>query len=128
MLEQNGGRNRWNSTSNQLIVEFQSINQASKKYESQKKIIGADAYHKLKEFSSNFEADALSIIENNRKLKIGVVGQIKAGKSSFLNSLLFDGKDFLPKAATPMTAALQSFLMRKVQKRKLSFIQLMNGT
>ena len=36
----------------------------------------------------------------------GIVGQIKRGKSSFLNSLLFDGKPVLPKAATPMTAAL----------------------
>lgn len=97
------------------------INQASKKYESQKKIIGADAYHKLKEFSSNFEADALSIIENNRKLKIGVVGQIKAGKSSFLNSLLFDGKDLLPKAATPMTAALTVISYAESPKAEIEF-------
>ncbi len=39
-------------------------------------------------------------------LRIGVVGQVKAGKSSFINALLFDGKDILPKASTPMTAAL----------------------
>ena len=42
----------------------------------------------------------------DRLLKIGVVGAVKAGKSSLLNSLFFDGKDILPKAATPMTAAL----------------------
>ena len=41
-----------------------------------------------------------------RLLKIGIVGAVKAGKSSLLNSLFFDGKDILPKAATPMTAAL----------------------
>ena len=39
-------------------------------------------------------------------LRIGLVGAMKAGKSSFLNMLLFDGKDILPRAATPMTAAL----------------------
>ena len=39
-------------------------------------------------------------------LKIGVVGQVKAGKSSFLNSLFFDGESVLPKASTPMTAGL----------------------
>ncbi len=42
----------------------------------------------------------------NRKLNIGVVGQVKAGKSSFLNALLFDGKEILPKASTPKTATL----------------------
>jgi len=46
-------------------------------------------------------------IENsNRLLQIGIVGRVKAGKSSLLNALLFDGKSILPKAATPMTAAL----------------------
>ena len=44
--------------------------------------------------------------KEGRLLRIGIVGEIKAGKSSFLNSLIFDGKDLLPKASTPMTAAL----------------------
>ena len=35
-----------------------------------------------------------------------MVGQVKAGKSSLLNLLLFGGKEVLPKAATPMTASL----------------------
>lgn len=39
-------------------------------------------------------------------LSIGVMGQVKAGKSSFLNSLLFDGQALLPEAATPKTANL----------------------
>lgn len=43
---------------------------------------------------------------DNEILKIGVVGQVKAGKSSFLNSLLFDGENVLPRASTPMTAGL----------------------
>lgn len=42
----------------------------------------------------------------HRLLHIGLVGRVKAGKSSLLNSLFFGGKDILPKAATPMTAAL----------------------
>lgn len=41
----------------------------------------------------------------NRQLRIAVVGQMKAGKSSFLNAAFF-GRDLLPKAETPMTAAL----------------------
>jgi len=44
--------------------------------------------------------------EKNRLLQIGIIGRVKAGKSSLINALLFDGKDVLPKAATPMTAAL----------------------
>ncbi len=44
--------------------------------------------------------------DENRKLNIGVVGQVKAGKSSFLNTLLFGGREILPKASTPKTATL----------------------
>jgi len=39
-------------------------------------------------------------------LSIGVMGQIKAGKSSFLNQMLFNGQPLLPEAATPKTANL----------------------
>ncbi|WP_217519302.1 dynamin family protein [Vibrio metschnikovii] len=46
--------------------------------------------------------------QSGRSLKIGVIGRVKAGKSSLINALLFDGKEVLPKAATPMTAALTS--------------------
>ncbi|GAA8370740.1 dynamin family protein [Helicobacter pylori] len=42
----------------------------------------------------------------NRGLKVGIVGRVKAGKSSLLNALIFEGKDVLPKATTPMTASL----------------------
>ena len=46
------------------------------------------------------------MLGDNKVLKIGVVGQVKAGKSSFLNSLFFDGENVLPRASTPMTAGL----------------------
>ena len=54
----------------------------------------------------NFRKKTADFYRENRKLNIGVVGQVKAGKSSFLNTLLFDGKDVLPKASTPKTATL----------------------
>ena len=38
-------------------------------------------------------------------LTIGVIGQMKCGKSTFLNSFIFED-DILPAATTPMTAAL----------------------
>jgi len=47
-----------------------------------------------------------NLISKDGILRIGIVGQVKAGKSSFINAFLFDGKDVLPKASTPMTAAL----------------------
>lgn len=47
------------------------------------------------------------IIEKLEKdtLTIGVIGQMKCGKSTFLNSFVFE-EDILPAATTPMTAAL----------------------
>ncbi len=47
-----------------------------------------------------------NIEQENRLLSIGIIGRVKAGKSSLLNALFFNGKEILPKAATPMTAAL----------------------
>lgn len=65
---------------------------------------------KLQE-SNWLNADALrSVVAEKslegRQLRVGIIGRVKAGKSSLLNALLFDGKDVLPKAATPMTASL----------------------
>ncbi|WP_379968297.1 dynamin family protein [Ectobacillus sp. sgz5001026] len=51
--------------------------------------------------------ESLQVIkEENRAIRIGIVGEVKAGKSSFLNALIFNGDSILPKAPTPMTAAL----------------------
>ena len=44
--------------------------------------------------------------QQDRLMYIGIVGRVKAGKSSLLNALFFDGQHVLPSAATPMTAAL----------------------
>lgn len=56
--------------------------------------------------SNELEAAFNSLIKEGRLIKIGIVGRVKAGKSSLLNSLFFKGESILPKAATPMTAAL----------------------
>ncbi|GAA8668315.1 hypothetical protein KYTH92_11060 [Helicobacter pylori] len=44
--------------------------------------------------------------DTDRDLKVGIIGRVKAGKSSLLNVLIFEGVEVLPKAATPMTASL----------------------
>ena len=63
-------------------------------------------YEKLEETEQSFLGLALHTANTDRELRIAVVGQVKAGKSSFLNSLLFNGEEILPKAITPKTAAL----------------------
>lgn len=60
----------------------------------------------LQETYNNFKNGGDALIKEGDVLKIGVVGQVKAGKSSFLNSLFFEGESILPKASTPMTAGL----------------------
>jgi hypothetical protein len=56
--------------------------------------------------AATLEAALREVESTDRTLRIGVVGRMKAGKSSLLNALLFSGNSVLPKAATPMTAAL----------------------
>lgn len=58
------------------------------------------------ERSENVLQNLLDAKKEGRDLCIGIVGTVKAGKSTLLNALFFEGKDILPKAATPMTAAL----------------------
>ncbi len=65
-----------------------------------------DELQTLRKFQDNFRLKTEDFFRENRKLNIGVVGQVKAGKSSFLNTLLFEGKEILPKASTPKTATL----------------------
>lgn len=59
----------------------------------------------LAELFEQHQQDLQLARAQGRKLKMAVVGQMKAGKSSFLNAAFFSD-DLLPKAATPMTAAL----------------------
>lgn len=65
-----------------------------------------DHLRELSALPARLKSDFQRFQQENMKLRVGVVGRIKAGKSSMLNGLLFDGKPILAKAATPMTAAL----------------------
>lgn len=56
--------------------------------------------------AKNLKAAFDAIEHSERLMQVGIVGRVKAGKSSLLNALFFGGQAVLPKAATPMTAAL----------------------
>ena len=83
----------------QKLEEFVSQNDLSDVASSLKSEKGVDKAEDLKKTLLEQE-------DQDRVLRIGILGRVKAGKSSFLNALVFDGNDILPKAATPMTAAL----------------------
>ena len=70
----------------------------------------------IEKFLSNFKLKTEDFSRENRKLNIGVVGQVKAGKSSFLNTLLFDGKEIFLKH---QPLKLQHLLKWNIQKRML---------
>lgn len=53
-------------------------------------------------------------------LTIGVIGQMKCGKSTFLNAFLF-GRQLLPAATTPMTAALSVITYGEQEKIAVEF-------
>ncbi|WP_240647916.1 dynamin family protein [Helicobacter pylori] len=57
----------------------------------------------------------------DRDLKVGIIGRVKAGKSSLLNALIFEGVEVLPKAATPMTASLTILKYDKTLSAEVEF-------
>lgn len=71
-----------------------------------KEFFSADYLMEFQKENVNLRDRIRIVSEESRRLVIGIIGAVKAGKSSFLNSLLFNGENFLPKASTPMTATL----------------------
>ncbi|GHQ01242.1 hypothetical protein JP0054_13950 [Helicobacter pylori] len=65
-----------------------------------------NSFFRNEEKAGPFISENAVIKTEERGLKFGIIGRVKAGKSSLLNALIFEGKDVLPKAATPMTASL----------------------
>lgn len=77
-------------------LQEQGLQEKAKPFISDNAVIKAEELEKtLKEMQ-----------DTDRNLKVGIIGRVKAGKSSLLNALIFEGKEVLPKAATPMTASL----------------------
>ncbi|EMH19771.1 hypothetical protein HMPREF1415_00652 [Helicobacter pylori GAM254Ai] len=77
-------------------LKEQGLQEKAKPFMSENSVIKTEELEKtLKEMQAE-----------DRELKVGIIGRVKAGKSSLLNALIFEGVEVLPKAATPMTASL----------------------
>ncbi|GAA9098479.1 dynamin family protein [Helicobacter pylori] len=77
-------------------LQEQGLQERAKPFMSENAVIKTEELEKtLKEMQAK-----------DRDLKVGIIGRVKAGKSSLLNALIFEGVEVLPKAATPMTASL----------------------
>ncbi|MBH0296333.1 dynamin family protein [Helicobacter pylori] len=78
------------------VLKEQGLQERAKPFMSENAVIKTEELEKtLKEMQAE-----------DRDLKVGIIGRVKAGKSSLLNALIFEGVEVLPKAATPMTASL----------------------
>ena len=84
----------------QVNAKIENIIKKIEQYASEEQI------DDIKQINKNFSMKIEDFYREGRKLNIGVIGRVKAGKSSFLNTLLFNGEEVLPKAATPKTATL----------------------
>lgn len=88
----------------EITTKFNNINNFI--YKNKENLFKATSSKILDLTGERFSEKLKNVISKDGVLRIGIVGQVKAGKSSFINALLFEGKDILPKASTPMTAAL----------------------
>lgn len=61
---------------------------------------------KMDRLESDFRKKIEKFKREDRKLTLAVIGRVKAGKSTFLNELVFGGKHILPHAFRPKTATL----------------------
>ena len=84
------------------------------------KVILGDIENSFNNYLENYKR----LESEDKILTIGIVGQVKAGKSSFLNALFFNSSDILPKAATPMTAALTKIRYSENISAKVHFFTL----
>ena len=86
------------------------LEEVSKDLKTGTELIGGETQNdKITEFQAaarDIREQLKRVEEGGRVMRLGIVGQVKVGKTSFLNALLFEGKTVLPQAATPMTAAL----------------------
>ncbi|EMH00063.1 hypothetical protein HMPREF1404_00557 [Helicobacter pylori GAM210Bi] len=93
------------------VLKEQGLQEKAKPFISDNAVIKTDELEKtLKEMQAE-----------DRDLRVGIIGRVKAGKSSLLNALIFEGVEVLPKAATPMTASLTILKYAKTLSAEVEF-------
>ncbi len=93
------------------VLKEQGLQEKAKPFMSENAVIKTEELEKtLKEMQAI-----------DRDLKVGIIGRVKAGKSSLLNALIFEGVEVLPKAATPMTASLTILKYAKTLSAEVEF-------
>ncbi|WQS67823.1 dynamin family protein [Helicobacter pylori] len=99
------------STLVEKTLQEQGLQERAKPFMSDNSVIKTEELEKtLKEMQAK-----------DRDLKVGIIGHVKAGKSSLLNALIFEGVEVLPKAATPMTASLTILKYAKTLSAEVEF-------
>ncbi|OPG35326.1 GTPase [Helicobacter pylori] len=92
-------------------LKEQGLQEKAKPFMSENSVIKTEELEKtLKEMQAE-----------DRDLKVGIIGCVKAGKSSLLNALIFEGVEVLPKAATPMTASLTTLKYANTLSAEVEF-------
>ncbi|MGN8542903.1 dynamin family protein [Helicobacter pylori] len=92
-------------------LKEQGLQEKAKPFMSENSVIKTEELEKtLKEMQAE-----------DRDLKVGIIGRVKAGKSSLLNALIFEGVEVLPKAATPMTASLTTLKYANTLSAEVEF-------
>ena len=102
----------------QYLKEIESI---EAKLSSHEELYDNEKFIEFKQITNALKQNIEIAKSESRKLSIGIIGAVKAGKSSFLNACIFDGEEYLPKAATPMTAALTKISYSDTPKAIIHF-------
>ena len=96
--------NEYDIQKNNLIDKLTTSEKIFEELSANRKIdITEKKRDSIKDISKDIAAKCQSLINNN--FKIAVAGQIKSGKSTLLNSILFEN-DILPEGVNPCTAKL----------------------
>ena len=109
----------FNRKINNFLSEVDAI---SKKLQEDNEYLDSDQLSRFKQSINSLEVALKEEEKKNNLLRIGIIGSVKAGKSTFLNALLFNGERILPKAPTPMTASLTRLRYSNKDEQSVRFV------